>query len=100
MRKITQLASKAFNSGEPFSLDNTLVKVSDSGVTISLLLHGNLIAVHDGDSLKITASGWNTPTTKERLNGLNGVTVNIKKGQLYLNGKGGEWVDVKEWDEV
>ena len=72
MRAITQDAARAFIDGRPFKRDNTQVRVRDGNV--SLLLHGNTIAVrHQGRPLGETVlslCGWNTPTTRERLNGL------------------------------
>lgn len=54
-----------------------------------MFLFGNMIAVRVGNRLQITTAGWNTVTTRERLNGLPNVSVTQRKGQLYLNGK--EW---------
>lgn len=105
MRKITELAIQAFNAKESFSLGNTTVSIDNviGGVESELRLHGNIIAkcLLNGE-LFISTCGWNTPTTKERLNGLSGVSVSTKKGQLYLNGKAwdGEWVNVAKWDKV
>lgn len=88
MRKITQNAITAFYANKNFSSSNTIVD-TDSYST-RLLLHGNCIAekIHN-KGIQISTCGWNTPTTKERLNGLVNVSVNTSKGQLYLNGK--EW---------
>jgi len=87
MRKITQQAVDAFNKGKPFKSGNTEVKVDVWGAR-EMFLHNNLIATQFPEGgLEITTAGWNTPTTRERLNGLNGVSVNVSKGQLYLNGE-------------
>ena len=32
--------------------------------------HGNTIAYYEGGDLHLTLAGWNSPTTRERLNGL------------------------------
>lgn len=66
MRKITTEASRAFYNLENFSLSNTLVKVSEW--TSKMYLHWNLIAKLEGGKLYISSAGWETPTTKERLN--------------------------------
>ena len=87
MRKITKLAIDKFYSAEPFKSGNTEVKVYPN-VTV-LKLHYNTIAYLYNDpekTLSISTCGWNTPTTKERLNGLKGVQLSTKKGVLYLNG--------------
>ena len=98
MREITQQAVNAFNSANKFKSGNTKVEVLPN-VTI-LHLHDNPIAYKYNDqkqTLSIQTCGWNTPTTKERLNGLNGVRINTKAGKLYLNGKewNGKLIDIK-----
>lgn len=55
----------------------------------SLFLHGNKIAWKEPDGIVITTAGWNTKTTKDRLNALPNVSVKTIKGQLMLNDK--EW---------
>ena len=89
MRKVTEQAVNAFLLNKPFNGDNTTVERSRLGAT--LYLHGNLIASKDLDSkhIQITNAGWFSNTTKERLNGLPGVSIQQKKGVWYLNGK--EW---------
>ena len=93
MRKVTQLVCTAFEGKYPKSVGNT----HTDGET--LYLHGNAIAQwRDGD-LFITNSGWASVTTKERLNGLDGVSINQKDYTWYLNGKqwDGEWVSVHDF---
>ena len=52
-----------------------------------MYLHGNRIAwIYNGD-LYICMCGWNTLTTRERLNALNGVHIVQRAGRLYLNGE-------------
>lgn len=62
----------------------------------TLYLHGNAIARHTSSGITITNAGWPSNTTRERLNGLPGVSVNQKKGKQYLNGKewSGEWTSI------
>lgn len=109
MRKITKIVSAAFEANKPLVYGNTEVVVlgdSDTkSMIVTLYLHGNSIAKKfytDGDlvSFNITNAGWDTTVTKERLNGLSGVSIYQKKGQWYLNGKewNGEWVNVDKWD--
>ena len=101
MRNITREAVDAFLSGREWKKDNTEVKVEvrkGRRSKVTMLLHGNAIAVtgqfdsHPG--LRISTAGWDTNTTRERLNGLPHVYVYRKKGQLHLNGKpwDGDWV--------
>lgn len=96
-RKITQDAISAFMSGQKFNRDNTTVFVGETG-TSSLHLHGNLIARRfPCGRLEIGNGGWSSNTTKERLNGIPGVSVCQRKGVWYLNGVewDGWWIQVK-----
>lgn len=79
MRKITKEIVAAFMNHETKRIGNSHTDGT------SLYLHGNEIAVHVMGGIEVTTAGWNTPATRERLNGLPGVRVNVKQGQLYLN---------------
>lgn len=89
MRKITIKSASAFENNENFKESNTEV-ITDGHTTI-LSLFGHKIAFKDTSTneLRITNCGYKTNTTKERLNGLSGVSINQKKGTWYLNGV--EW---------
>ena len=84
MRKITSLAVQAFYNRRKFNNSNMSVEITDEGETL-LKLHGNTIAGINYLGTWITDAGWPTRTTFERLNGLDDVRVNTKKGQTYLN---------------
>ena len=87
MRKITQLAIQAFNNAETFKMGNTSVEVLPN-VTV-LKLHNNEIAYRYNNpsrTLSITMAGWETNTTKERLNALDGVRIQTVNGDLFLDG--------------
>ena len=88
MRKITADAVRAFRNRQPFKRGNTLVKVFDNSVV--LCLHGNMIAelATDG-ALYISDGGWQSNTTKERLNGFPTVNIHQKDFRWFLNGV--EW---------
>jgi len=79
---------------------NGLVKKKvhlDYGNVWKLKLHGNTIATIDEmNMLSISNAGWESNTTKERLNGLPNVRINQKKFQWYLNGNewNGEWTRI------
>lgn len=82
-----------------FKSSNTVVTVLPN-VTI-MTLFGNDIAFRYNDpenTLSITNAGWNSLTTKERLNGIDGVNISAKRGKWYLNGIewDGELIDIKE----
>lgn len=99
MRKITELAIERFESVIPFRQGNTEVEVLPN-VTV-LKLFGNEIAFLYNDpekTLSITNAGWQTVTTKERLNGIEGVSISQSKGVWYLNGMewGGELIDIDD----
>lgn len=88
MKVITREAAESFTSNTPFSKSNTVVVVHDTGT--ELALHGNCIASKTKDGkLVITNAGWFNNVTKERLNALQNVSVQQKRGKWYLNGT--EW---------
>lgn len=89
-RKITEESVRAFYNGDKLTKSNMFITDKQ------MFLHGNLIAKISDGALHITTSGWNTPTTKERLNGLSGVSIHQKNWQLYLNDApwDGEWITV------
>lgn len=88
MRKITIESRNAFLQNTPFSKSNMQVIVTPTKT--KLLLHGNTIAINYKDKrkgLKITNAGWQSNTTKERLNALPNVSIQQKNWIWYLNGK-------------
>jgi hypothetical protein len=65
MRKVTREVTDAFFNRRPRKCGNTRT----DGTTI--WLHGNAIARHaDNGDIEITLAGWDTVTTRERLNGV------------------------------
>jgi hypothetical protein len=69
----------------------------DFGGVWKLKLHNNTIAsIDEMNMLSISNAGWESNTTKERLNGLPNVRINQKKFQWYLNGNewNGEWTRI------
>ena len=83
MNKVTKTITSAFMNGSVKKLSNTSTDGS------SLFLFGNRIAERRVDGLYITNAGWQSNTTKERLNALPNVSINQKRGVWFLNGK--EW---------
>ncbi len=102
MRKITREAFFAFRKGLEFKKSNTRVQIElhSSGYDVNLLLHGNVIArrkvKQDSEEIWITNAGWFSNTTKERLNGIPGVSINQSNFVWYLNRKewNGEWTKI------
>jgi hypothetical protein len=85
MRKITKESVDAFVNGYGYNSANTKV-IGKAGATY-LKLHNNTIAVKLNDgSVGVSLAGWNTNVTRERLNGIPGVSICTSKGQAYLNG--------------
>lgn len=104
-RKITTEACNAFMNGLNFKKDNTYVELVEerdevySLVEVAYLkLHGNKIAKFFLNTREIMVSnaGWFSNTTKERLNGIPGVSICQKKGVWFLNGEewDGSWITV------
>lgn len=84
MRKITREACAAFMARRKFKSGNTMTDGD------GLYLHGNRIAYWtQGGYVIVRTAGWDSNTTRERLNGLPQVSVYRRKGELYLNG--GKW---------
>lgn len=79
MRLITEKICNAFERRQSLKIGNSQTDGD------SLWLHTNLIATFIDDELWITNSGWFSNTTKERLNGLTGVSIRQSKGIWYLN---------------
>ena len=105
MRQITLKIAEAFFNRKALKMNNTEVKgryISTNGkgeeikdpngyVEMYLYLHGNLIANFNQiqKGLYFTLAGWNTPTTRERLNGLFqtfNLTCKVRqiKGRAYI----------------
>jgi hypothetical protein len=67
-RIIEQKMNQAISNGRNFGGGNTTV-ITEDGV-IKVLLHGNLIAKIGGNFIQIFDGGWQTKTTKSRLNAI------------------------------
>lgn len=96
MANITVDAAKAFMEHRKFNRSNTNVMIDAEGKAY-MSLFGNLIATHTKEGvISITDAGWDTKTTKTRLNGLPLCRIHSLKKQWYLNGEkwNGEWVDM------
>lgn len=98
MRKITQQAVNAFYQGKSYFGGNTKVEIEDGCIYMSLF--GNDIAMRNltTGKVEITTCGWQSNTTKERLNGLVGVEIYQKKGNWYLNDElwDGSWTTIED----
>ena len=95
MRQITRDIVRAFESRNSLRIDNSRTDGQ------SLWLFNNRIADWRADGLWITNSGWKSVTTKERLNGLTGISIQQVRGNWFLNGRAwdGEWINVDAWND-
>jgi len=69
MRKIERQMNQAIRNGINFSSSNTMVKQGWEGES-DVYLHGNHIATVKSNSIIIKDGGWQSNTTKSRLNAL------------------------------
>ena len=82
MRKVTAQIKAAFEQGKSLKVGNT----ETDGKTV--WLHGNAIVKRDPDGLvRWSLAGWNTPTTRERVNGIANAGVYQYKFEPVLNGQ-------------
>ena len=96
MRKITREIVDAFQNSRSLTIGNSRTNGE------SLWLFGNKIAEIRRDGLWISNGGWNSATTKERLNGLSGVNIVQRGGTWYLNGLewDGRWTNIDIWNSM
>ncbi len=94
MSNISQDAARALHNGMIFNRGNTTVQgvLTPLGMSWEMRLHGNLIAYITAPAplkgnLFISTCGYDTQTTRSRLNALNGVHVQKIRGVLHLNGE-------------
>ena len=89
MRKVTQQIKAAFEQGKSLKVGNTKTDGN------SVWLHGNRIVMRQEDGrVWATLAGWNTPTTRERVNGITGIGFYQKDFEPMLKG---EEIDPGAW---
>ena len=91
MRKITERIKSAFEYGRELKVDNTYTDGE------SVWLFGNKIIKRENGEVFATLAGWNTPTTRERVNGITGVGFHQEAFFPKVNGRP---VDSREWINV
>ena len=92
-RKVTNEVVSAFLQKRRVKRGNT----ETDGQT--LFLHGNPIARWtESGILEIRSAGWETNTTKERLNGIPNVNITQKNYEWFLNGN--YWERSHEWTPI
>jgi len=95
MRKITREIVNAFQNSRSLRIGNSRTNGE------SLWLFDNKIAEIRRDGLWVSNGGWDSKTTKERLNGLSGVNIVQRRGVWLLNERvwDGRWVNVDAWND-
>lgn len=68
MRKIEKEIIEAIKARKPYSNNNTRVSVSSDGDFLKVELHGHVIAEIWDKSIQLSDCGYQTKTTKSRLN--------------------------------
>ncbi len=82
MRQVTKQIREAFEQGTAKKVGNT----EPDGQTV--WLHGNEIVKRDPSGLVLwSLAGWNTVTTRERVNGIADAGVHQVKGEPVLSGQ-------------
>jgi len=93
MRQVTKEIKQAFEQGKPLKKGNTRTDGT------SVFLHGNEIIKRDPSGLVLaTLAGWNTPTTRERVNGITGLGIHQVNFVPMLNGceiDSSDWIVVQ-----
>ena len=70
MRKIEQLMCDAIRDGKDWKLDNTRVEQDPDSSSSYVYLHDNHIATVTDNDVTIFDGGWQSVTTKSRLNAI------------------------------
>lgn len=101
MRQIEKQMLAAVKNGRNFKSSNTEVETQSNGNTY-VYLFGNCIYKIVNGTPKFNLCGWNSATTRSRLNAL-GVNVTSKNGKPHYNGKpisaNSGWIAV-QWTET
>ena len=87
MRKIERQMNAAIRLSKNWSNTNTTVHFNEEDETSNVYLHGNLIAVIGDTFIQLFDGGYQSVTTKSRLNAI-----------LAENGNGGDCVFQKNFD--
>ena len=92
MRKVTEQIKTAFEKGESLKVGNTRTDGN------RVWLHGNLIVERtETGNIFATLAGWNTPTTRERVNGITGLNFHQVNFEACHDG---EPIDSEAWVQI
>lgn len=98
MRKIEQMMLTAISRQQNWRRSNTEVRIMCNGTIAAVYLHENLIALYfyTTCTLRLSSAGWQTVTTKSRLNALlgwlNGEHI-YQRNYVWYYSWGGEFID-------
>jgi hypothetical protein len=96
MRKISEKATRAFYNWDNYNKSNTRVAID--WVSNRLYLHWNLIAElknsEEGEALYISSAGWESNTSKERLNWV------LDRNGLWIRQKNFNWFLVSNTESI
>ena len=87
MRKIEKQMNDAISNNQNWQSGNTKVTFDSETNESTVFLHNNKIAIIGDDFVQIFDGGWQSVTTKSRLNAI-----------LQVHGIGGECVIQKNWN--
>jgi len=99
MREITTQAYNAFKEKKHFTLSNTKVRIVDGNP--HLYLFDNLIVKEIDGEIFINNGGYNSNTTRERLNPFTN-RIRKKGDNLIINEKldwDGEWLNITQFND-
>ena len=85
MRVIEKNMCRAISNKKPFSSSNTSVTFSANNEFAFVYLHGNHIATVSDNNLQIFDGGWQSNTTKSRLNSLLETFTGLGRGLYQRN---------------
>jgi hypothetical protein len=91
VRKVTSSIVRAWQQGKSKTVSNTHTDGE------SIWLWGNkIVRTLASGEVQVSTSGWNTLTTRERLNGICGQRVTQCRGQLFMGSEpwDGSWITV------
>jgi hypothetical protein len=83
MRKIEQLMCYAIRDGKDWKLDNTRVEQDPDSSSSYVYLHDNHIATVTDNDVTIYDGGWQSVTTKSRLNAIINEFCNSRTDGVY-----------------
>ena len=96
MRKIEQQMNQAISNNETWQSANTSVHYSAEYNSSTVYLHDNLIAIVGENDVEIFDGGWQTSTTKSRLNAI--LQEHAIDGEKVFQ-KAGDWF-VKQYNNL